>query len=146
MSRIIHQIDYKSSYPPHFFLHNPFSIFSPSLSHQSSKHGSSAGSGHILIISLLAHALATLGSASNHASFLDLSDCAAFARPPLYPRRLYSTAILAVYDSDPAGDLAHAYLSQYPRVTLTRPPAHDLTDVGAMAATSNPGSPSTFYP
>ena len=39
-----------------------------------------------------------------------------------------SSRILAVYDSDPAGDLARAYLSQYPRVTLLRPPAHDLTD------------------
>jgi hypothetical protein len=66
--------------------------------------------------------VATLGSASNRASFPDLSDCAAFARPPLYPR------ILTVYDSDPAGDLARAYLSQYPRVTLLSPFAHDLTD------------------
>ena len=45
-----------------------------------------------------------------------------------YSRRLYSTAILAIYDSDPAGDLARSYLSQYPRIQLISPPAHDLTD------------------
>jgi len=33
-----------------------------------------------------------------------------------YPRRLYSIAILAIYDSD--GTLARENLSQFPRVTL----------------------------
>jgi hypothetical protein len=60
--------------------------------------------------------VATLGSASNRASFPDL---AALTR---YPR------IFAVYDSDPAGDQARQYLRTFDRVTLIPPPDHDLSD------------------
>jgi hypothetical protein len=60
--------------------------------------------------------LASLGSASNRLNLLDISLL------PRYER------ILAVFDADPAGDLARNRLSENPRIDCIHPPDHDLTD------------------
>jgi DNA primase len=59
---------------------------------------------------------ATLGGASHRANYIDLTSLARFQK------------ILAVYDSDEAGDQARKYLSSIPRIRTVTPPAHDLTD------------------
>ena len=58
----------------------------------------------------------------------DLSYCAAIARPLSILAGCTQPPILAVYDSDPTGDLARVYLFQYSHGQLITSPAHDLTD------------------
>lgn len=60
--------------------------------------------------------IATLGGALTHPHFQDLAFLSRYGK------------ILAVYDSDLAGDHARSNLSQITRIKLISPPAHDISD------------------
>jgi len=59
---------------------------------------------------------ATLGGASNRATFEALTSLATYQK------------IIAIYDADSAGDQARQNFNSFPRIKSFIPPAHDLTD------------------